>query len=132
MLFGPRPDLSRLRVFGWCCWHTTGVYLKKLDTRATEAIMIDYTSGSWGSKKWDQAAQGIIVWRNAHFQKSECWFLLQKDISEIEYSLDGSEDNIVHHKGGQKEHVPEQDNVCSGVQDAVHVEHTPESSTKIY
>lgn len=46
ILFGHKPELSHLRVFGRLRWHTNRENLKKLHNHATKAIMIGYSRGS--------------------------------------------------------------------------------------
>lgn len=70
LLFGQKPNLSHIRVFGCRCWITNrGSNLSKLDARATEAILIGYARGSKGYKLWDPVRRSVIVSRDVRFDE---------------------------------------------------------------
>lgn len=75
----------------WCRWrYTITRRLKKLETGATKAIMIDYSSGSRAFKLLDTATQKFVVSRDVHLEKSVSLHLHVRNISELEYSQDRS------------------------------------------
>lgn len=68
MLFGSKPSIRYLRVFGCRCWYTAEKHsVGKLDARASEAIMIGYTRGSRGYKLWDISSRKVVVSRDVRF-----------------------------------------------------------------
>ena len=71
ILFGRKPNLSYLRVFGCRCWYNVrkpGV--DKLDRRAREAIMVGYARGSRGYKLWDAADSKMVTSRDVRFDEN--------------------------------------------------------------
>ena len=70
IVYGKKPNLSYLRVFGSRCWYNLRrPDVDKLDPRALEAIMIGYARGSQGYKLWDTAEQKVIVSRDVRFDE---------------------------------------------------------------
>lgn len=62
------PDLSNLRTFGCKCWYVTSkVYVKKLDPRSREAIMVGYSLQSKGYKLLDHDLSKFIISREIKF-----------------------------------------------------------------
>ena len=71
ILFGRKPNLSYLRVFGSRCWYTQDkAAIDKLDKRAREAIMIGYARGSRGYKLWDIEKKKPVVSRDVRFDET--------------------------------------------------------------
>ena len=69
---GQAPDLSHLRVFGCRCWYMIPKSkVKKLSSRAREAVMIGYAEQSKAYKLWDAELKRVIVSRDVTFNESE-------------------------------------------------------------
>ena len=69
---GNTPNLAHIRVFGCRCWY--GVQkskLKKLDSRAREAVLIGYADKSKAYKLWDPELKKVIVSRDVVFAEDE-------------------------------------------------------------
>ena len=70
ILFGRKPNVSYLRVFGSRCWYNIRKPdTDKLDPRAREALMIGYARGSRGYKLWDTADGKVVVSRDVRFDE---------------------------------------------------------------
>lgn len=70
VLFGRKPTLSYLRVFGSRCWYTVPRgSVDKLDPRAREGIMIGYARGIRGYKVWDTKEGKVIATRDVRFDE---------------------------------------------------------------
>ena len=70
VLFGRKPNLSYLRVFGSRCWYTIFRRdIDKLDSRAHEGIMIGYARGIRGYKIWDLKEEKVVATRDVRFDE---------------------------------------------------------------
>ncbi len=68
--FGSIPDLSHLRIFGSKCWYMIPkTKLRKLDSRAREALLIGYATQSKGYKLWDIELMKPIISRDVKFNE---------------------------------------------------------------
>jgi len=75
VLFGRKPNLSYLRVFGSRCWYRVGhQQVDKLDRRAREAVMIGYARGIRGYKLWDIAEEKVVVSRDVVFDEFNSFY----------------------------------------------------------
>ena len=67
-LFGRRPDISNLRVFGCVSYiHVPDSQRRKLDAKAHRAIFVGYPPGVKGYKLYDLEKKKFIVSRNVQF-----------------------------------------------------------------
>ena len=67
---GTKPKLSHLRVFGSRCWYAAPRELvRKLDSRANEAIFLGYATQSKAYKLWDARNCKIVISRNVVFDE---------------------------------------------------------------
>ena len=88
ILFGRKPNLSYLRVFGSRCWYHLGKQkVDKLDRRACEAIMIGYARGARGYKLWDIEESKVVVSRDVQFDECDD-FDLTTGTSEVNVPAD--------------------------------------------
>ena len=70
VLFGRKPNLSYLRVFGSRFWYTVACGdVDKLDHRAREGIMIGYARGIRGYKLWDTKEGKVVATRDVRFDE---------------------------------------------------------------
>ena len=70
MFKGAKPKLSHLRVFGSRCWYAVPRELvRKLDSRANEAILLGYATQSKAYKLWDVENQKIVISRDVVFDE---------------------------------------------------------------
>ena len=70
IMFGRKPNLAHVRVFGSRCWYYLGMQkVDKLDKRAREAIMVGYARGPRGYKLWDLADGKVVVSRDVRFDE---------------------------------------------------------------
>ena len=68
---GKTPDLSHMRVFGSKCWYIVPKKkVKKLDTRAREAVMMGYSKQSKGYKLWDIESEKFVISRDVKFDET--------------------------------------------------------------
>lgn len=66
-LFGRKPDISNLRVFGCVSYvHVSDNQRRKLDAKAHRAIFVGYPPGGKGYKLYDLEKKFIII-SNVHF-----------------------------------------------------------------
>ena len=94
VMFGKKPNMSYLRVFGSRCWYNLRrPNVDKLDPRAREAVMIGYARGIQGYKLWDVAEQKVVATRDVRFDELD-----EYDHSSCSGSDagDDSDDNVSH------------------------------------
>ena len=67
-----KPDISHLRVFGSKCWYIIPKEnLKKLDCRASEAMLLGYAKSKKAYKLWDTSANKVVLSRDVLFDELE-------------------------------------------------------------
>ena len=69
---GTAPDIGAMRVFGCRCWYRIPKSkVRKLDSRANEAVMIGYADECKAYKLWDPKLERVIVSRDVVFAENE-------------------------------------------------------------
>lgn len=77
-LFGRKPDISNLRVFGCVSYvHFPDNQRRKLDAKAHRAIFVGYPPGGKGYKLYDLEKKFIII-SNVHFGKRTLTILTRR------------------------------------------------------
>ncbi len=67
-LFGTKPDISHLRVFGCMCYvHIPDSRRRKLDQKANRAIFVGYPQGTKGYKLYDLEKKSFVISRDVTF-----------------------------------------------------------------
>ena len=124
---GNTPNLSHLRVFGSKCWYTLpNNKVKKLETRAREAMFLGYAEGSKAYKLWDSELQKVVISRDVTFDESNSGvfgnvgdgsaldtdedfvsldIINDNEPSNVATSNDTTEPNNEHHENGGSEHA---------------------------
>lgn len=87
------------------CWNTTRHYLKKFHTGASEAELIGYTNESQFYSLKHPSTQNAVVLRDVHLDKSECSPLLELNVSDTDFCLDRSGNDIDLDNGGQDQYI---------------------------
>ena len=82
-LFGRRPDISNLRVFGCVCYvHVPDSQRRKLDAKAHKAIFIGYPPCVKGYKLYDLEKRKFVVSRDVQFFEENFDHFDEKDKSD--------------------------------------------------
>ena len=69
---GDKPDISHLRVFGSKCWYTIPKQkVKKLDPRASEAMLLGYAKSKKAYKLWDTSLNKVVLSRDVVFEETD-------------------------------------------------------------
>ena len=67
-LFGEKPDVSNLKVFGCMCYvHIPDSNRRKLDQKSYEAIFVGYPTGTKGYKVYDVKRRKFMISRDVQF-----------------------------------------------------------------
>lgn len=85
LMFGQKPNLSHIWVFGCRCWFTncSGTHSKRAK-RATETILFRYARGSRAYKLWVPSQHAVVVWRGVHFEKNNSYNLQYSSENNID------------------------------------------------
>ena len=71
-LFGQKPDVSNLRVFGCVCYvHIPDSRRQKLDKKSFRAIFIGYSIGTKGYKLYDLSKKSFVISRDVAFVEKQ-------------------------------------------------------------
>ena len=104
-LFGTKPDISHLRVFGCMCYvHVPDSRRRKLDQKANRAIFVGYPRGTKGYKLYDLEKKRFVISRDVTF--------FEKNFHQFESKLDSAkqlDDLIISDDDEEVERLPAPD-----------------------
>ena len=121
-LFGRRPDISHLRVFGCVSYvHVPDGQRRKLDAKACKSIFVGYPPGVKGYKLYDLEKKKFVVSRDVqffeqnfdHFDDIKPKDAVQADMRSIFPDADQESERVTQHS------VPEEPAVTENVEPAV-------------
>ena len=111
-LFGRRPDISRLKVFGCVSYvHIPDNQHRKLDAKAHKAIFVGYTPGIKGYKLYDLEKKKFVVSRDVQFFEDNFDHFKegpQVDMKSIFPDMNEGNESVPEHPLKEEPAAPEQ------------------------